>query len=78
MKQPVRFVLTPCNYPECTRHAGTSWALVDVCFHHRDLIEAETMAFYLNKHHEGAPIKTQNDRKHYNKIRHLTPWERRA
>jgi hypothetical protein len=56
-----------CRYPGCRNHASTTWALVPVCLQHRELIWKETTRFYARR-------ITAEEREHYMKIRHMTPW----
>lgn len=57
-----------CQYPNCQHPATVSWALAPVCLIHYDLIWLETLKYYERK-------ISQDERKYYLAVRHLTPWE---
>ncbi len=38
-----------CRMPGCQRFASRHWALVDVCYHCFDNIQAETQRFYAKR-----------------------------
>lgn len=53
-----------CKIPGCQRFASKSWALVDLCYHCFDSIQAETQKYYAQR------IKP-NERKLYKQIKQI-------
>lgn len=45
-----------CKMPGCQRFASKSWALVDVCYHCFDSIQAETQKYYAQRITEDERI----------------------
>jgi hypothetical protein len=61
-----------CNYPGCHQAATKSWALVPLCPTHFYEVHDETQRYYNGR---GEMKVTQDERKNYFAIAHLTPWK---
>jgi hypothetical protein len=62
-----------CKYPECNNNAAKTWALVDLCGEHHDIIKVETDRYYSGK---TLSVKRYEQRPHYYEIARLIPWSR--
>lgn len=54
------------HYPNCQKHATHTWALVPVCWRHRERIMEKTLKYYW--------LGGKTKRPEYEKIRQYTPW----
>jgi hypothetical protein len=62
-----------CQYPNCTRVANATFALVRLCYGHSEMIWDETHKYYSRTSTKPAT----EARPHYYKIAHLIPWSRK-
>lgn len=60
-----------CNYPGCQIQAETTWAMIELCSVHRNMIRDETMEHYI-----GTTKLKYHEREHYLKIIKHIPFAR--
>lgn len=58
-----------CKYPRCRNKAEKTFALVDLCEKHYELISEETKSYYARK-------IGMYEREHYYKISSYIPWSK--